>query len=215
MVDIKNDFFLVEASELSLKDTFMNHKPQDEFERRLLDDFYYVITSNIKDFYCSKTPPVLSDVDSKIIGFENSKQKYYVSYQFWNKVAKKFCKEKRSRIGSRYEHSAYLGTVMKQLISCGMPVNQAWKWIHDIRGLYYFIKDFPKYQSIDISYYENNEKLLSDDKGIIAKIRNSMPICIFDRKFFFFSDETVEYHKLYGGWIGGYSYCVPWIVCDA
>ena len=142
-------------------------------------------------------------------------QKYYASYQFWNKVAKKFYKEKRSRIGSRYEHSAYLGTVMKQLISCGMPVNQAWKWIHDIRGLYYFIKDFPQYQSIDISYYENNEKLLSDDKGIIAKIRNSMPICIFDRKFFFFSDETVEYHKLYGGWIGGYSYCIPWIVCDA
>ena len=69
MVDIKNDFFLVEASKLSLKDTFMNHKPQDEFERRLWDDFYYVITSNIKDFYCSKTPPVLSDVDGKIIGF--------------------------------------------------------------------------------------------------------------------------------------------------
>ena len=48
MVNIKNDFFLVEASELSLKDTFMNHKPQDEFERRLWEDFYYVITSSLQ-----------------------------------------------------------------------------------------------------------------------------------------------------------------------
>ena len=94
----------------------------------------------MKDFYCSRNAPVLSDVDDEIIAFENDDMIYRGSYRFGNKVSKRLNKEKKSRIGTRYQYSSYLGTVIKQLVNCGVSVEQAWKEVHNISKLYHLSK---------------------------------------------------------------------------
>lgn len=214
-VDInERDFFLVEASRLSFDDTFMKHEPCDEFERKLKNDLCYVISSKMKDFYCSRNAPLLSEVSDEIIAFENDDVRYHESYRFWNKVSKKLNKEKKSRIGTRYQYSAYLGTVIKQLVSCGITVEQAWKEVHYLSKLYDLSKENPQYQGINISFYGIKDVLLRDDIGIIGRIQSIVRTGIFKKGYYFFHDEPNGYYNLYKYWFGT-SDCVPWIVCDA
>ena len=209
----ENNFFLVEASKLSFEDTFMNYEPRDEFERNLKRDLRYVITSKMEDFYCSRNSPILSDSDSEIIAFGNFDGEYHKTYRFWNRVSKRISKEKKSRIGTRYQHSAYLGTVMKQLINCGMSVERVWKEIHNIKKLYYLSKELPQYQHINISFYGKKDKLLRDDRGLFQRIRIFIQIGTFKEGYYLFSDEEYGYYNLYKYWIGE-TYCVPWIICN-
>lgn len=210
----ERNFFLVEASRLSFEDTFMKHEPCDEFKRKLKNDLCYVITSKMKDFYCSRNAPVLSDVDDEIIAFENDDVIYRGSYRFWNKVSKRLNKEKKSRIGTRYQYSSYLGTVIKQLVNCGVSVEQAWKEVHNISKLYHLSKELPQFQDVNISFYGAKDVLLRDDRGIIEKIRTAIKTGSFKKLYYFFHEEPNGY-VLYKCWFGDPVNCVPWSVCDA
>ena len=122
----KDDIFvLVEASKLSLDDGFMKYEPTTRCERELKELLEEAIRSGVKDFYRPCLDPSFNE-DGGICYKAGSKPAVGRSYNWWKEAAEGFMPERGSRLGTRLEYVAFLGVLIKELVSEGMSINQAW-----------------------------------------------------------------------------------------
>ena len=125
-IKVSEDIFeLVEASTLSLQDEFMKHEPKTaegkEFKQLLTD----AIKKGLKDFYRPRLDPSF-DENGEISYKPGEKPAVGRSYNWWEKKAKEFCRERGSRLGTITEYVAFLGVLLKRLVASGWKVQDAW-----------------------------------------------------------------------------------------
>ena len=122
------ELVFVEASKLSLDDKFMRHKPKTKNERELKKLLKEVIANKPYDFYKVKYDPSFSDHSHSWISFEDKKRPAIGRpYSWWEDVAKHFCHERRSRLGTKSEYIAFLGVLLKTLVDEeGWSMTRAW-----------------------------------------------------------------------------------------
>ena len=118
-------FVLVEASKLSLEDAFMKHKPTTDAEKKLKELLEEAIQSGVKDFYRPSLDPSFKKYGGIYYEFGNMPATGK-SYNWWKKAAKGFMPERGSRLGTRLEYAAFLGVLIKEMVSEGWSINQAW-----------------------------------------------------------------------------------------
>lgn len=129
-------FPIVRASTLSLKDSFLKHKPQTNQQKRLMASITAGIKAGLKDFRRPAIDPSF-DNDGNIIYKEGERPAVGKSPKYWISEAKKFMPEKNSRMGSRLQYDAFLCLLIKYLIEeKGYKVADAWEAVCDnSRGL--------------------------------------------------------------------------------
>lgn len=122
-----DEFILVEAESLSLEDEFMRwyhpHNQRGIEAKALISN---AIRLGVKNFYCPKCDPSFT-ADGKGICFApGNKPAVGKSFNWWEAVAKSFCPERNSRLGTKLEYGAFLGVLIKKLIESGQGIFQAW-----------------------------------------------------------------------------------------
>lgn len=136
-------FPIVRASTLSLKDSFLKHKPQTNQQKRLKESITAGIKAGLKDFRCPAMDPSF-DNDGNIIYKEGERPAVGKSPRYWKSEMKKFMPEKNSRMGSLVQRDAFLCLLIKYLIEeKGYKVADAWKAVCD--------------DSRDLGHYCNSE----------------------------------------------------------
>lgn len=124
-------FPVVEASKLSLKDSFMKHKPQTENQRRLKNSLVQSIKEGLKDFRRPIMDPSI-DEDGKITFKAGNQPEVDRNCYWWKEKAKAFMPEKDSRLGMLKEYDAFLGTIIKYLVDeKKWTAEDAWKSVCD------------------------------------------------------------------------------------
>lgn len=123
--ELRNEtFMLVEASKLSLNDSFMQYEPKTDEKREFKLLLEKAIKRGLKDFKRPKYDPSFCGDG---ICYESGKAPAVgKSYNWWNQVAKKFKPEYNSRLGTKTEYVAFLGVLIKQLVESGWSVEEAW-----------------------------------------------------------------------------------------
>lgn len=118
-------FVLIEASKLKRSDEIMQHVCRTHNEvilRRLLSE---VIRKEIKDFYRPIIDPSF-DEKNKIAFIPGGKPAIGKNFEWWKEVAKEFMPERKSRLGTRNEYIAFLGVLMKKMVSNGWDLADTW-----------------------------------------------------------------------------------------
>lgn len=129
-------FVLIEASKLSQDDDFMKFEPKNykikEFKKELED----VIQKGVKDFYRPIIDPSFSEGKKSICFNKGKEPAVGKSYNWWKKIAKTLIPERGSRLGTKSEYIAFLGVLIKHLVSSGWTKENAWSAVcYDSKGL--------------------------------------------------------------------------------
>ena len=129
---LESYFPIVKASELSLKDEFLQYEPETERQKVFMERLIQVIKSGISDFRAQKIAPSFDEKGNITYKYGNAvatKQ----SPKWWYDKAKEFMPEKNSKLGTTDERIAFLGILLKELISGEkkLAVDEAWKAICD------------------------------------------------------------------------------------
>lgn len=136
-------FVLVEASKLSLSDEFMKHKPKTEREEEFKEQLTEAIKKGVKDFWRPKYDPSFNEEGTGICYVEGKRPAGGKTYNWWSNVAKAFCPERNSRLGTKSEYVAFLGVLIKKLVESGWKVEEAWRAVcHD---------------SMELGHYSNSQ----------------------------------------------------------
>ena len=117
------DCVLVEASKLSLTDTFMKHKPRTVKEKVFKDTLTKVIKDGIEDFYRPAMDPSFVDESKTKIHYKAGEEPAVgKSYNWWEETVKnsELC------LGTKAQYVAFLGVLIKKLVAKGWTVDQAW-----------------------------------------------------------------------------------------
>lgn len=125
----KNDdiFVLIEASKLNLEDKFMQYEPKTDEQRKFKGLLTNAIKSGLKDFYRPKFDPSFVDIKHDNICYSvGNKPAVGKSYNWWSKIAKAYCPERNSRLGTKTEYIVFLGVLLKRLVDKGWTVEKAW-----------------------------------------------------------------------------------------
>lgn len=167
-------FVKVEASTLSLNDEFMKHEPKTKNERVFKEQVKNAIKSGLNDFYRPKYDPSFNEDCTSICYALGKKPAVGKSYNWWEKVAKEFNPERKSRLGTKTEYIAFLAVLIKELIASGKSVEWAWNAVcNDSKelGHYWNSKgakhDFETTGSRDVCGWcdlANTCKILAEDK---------------------------------------------------
>jgi len=129
------DFVLVPASTLSLTDKFMRYTPKTYQEKAFKKLLTEVIKSDVSDFYRPKYDPSF-DREGNICYRAGEHPAVGESYNWWEKNAKEFCPERKSRLGTKSEYVAFLGVLLKKLVASGRSIADAWNAVcNDSREL--------------------------------------------------------------------------------
>ena len=124
-------FPIVKASELSLEDEFLRHNPETENQKVFKERLIQVIKSGISDFRAQKIAPSF-DEQGKITYKYGDDVATKKSVEWWYDKAKEFIPERNSRLGTTDERIAFLGILLKELISeKKLAVDEAWRAICD------------------------------------------------------------------------------------
>ena len=169
-----DQFILVPASKLSFTDKFMvRHTPKSDEEKAFKELLTEVIKSGVSDFYRPKLDPSL-DKQGKICYQAGLKPAVGKSYNWWEKNAKKFCPDRKSRLGTKSEYVAFLGVLIKKLVESGWGVDLAWYAVCNSSGYlgHYYnsidaLHNFEPTGSREICGFcdlANAFKILTDDK---------------------------------------------------
>ena len=166
-----NKCVLIEASKLSLKDTFMRHKPKTEAEKKFKSTLTEVIKNGIEDFYRPAMDPSFMDKEkTKIHYMAGEKPALGKSYNWWKETVKdsKLC------FGTKAQYVAFLGVLIKMLVAKGWTCCEAWDVVcNDSKELgHYWNSDNAKHQFEDTSSRElcgffdlaNTYKILAEDE---------------------------------------------------
>ena len=165
---------LIEASKLSLEDKFMQHEPKTKNAKELKALLKEVITCGIKDFWRPRLDPSFDNDENGIRYVAGNKPAVGRSCTWWETKAKAYNPKCISRLGTRLEYVAFLGVLIKALISEGWDVADAWNAVcNDSQKLGHYRDsenakhDFEPTGSREIcGFYDlaNTYKLLADDK---------------------------------------------------
>ncbi len=168
-----DDCIRVEASKLSLKDAFMSHNPKTEAEKKFKATLTEVIKTGIEDFCRPAMDPSFSDKEkTKIHYMAGEKPAVGKSYNWWKETVKdsKWC------FGTKAQYVAFLGVLIKMLVSKGWTVGEAWDAVcNDSKKLgHYWNSDNAKYRFEDTGSREicgffdlaNTYKILAKDEGV-------------------------------------------------
>lgn len=120
-------FRLIEASNLSCEDAFMQHKPKTPNEEKFKEYISQAIANGLNDFYHPICDASFDDNDG-ICFAPGNRPAVGKSYAWWNKVAKEFCPERGSRLGTKKEYMVFLAWIMKRLVDSKMPVEEVWEY---------------------------------------------------------------------------------------
>lgn len=124
-------FVLIPASKLRLSDKIMSHVPATKKQEIFKEKLTKIIESGIKDFYKAIYDPSTS-LDNKSICFDvGNRPAIGMTCEWWQKAAKEFLPERKSRLGTEDEYYAFLAVLMKKMVNHGYTVNKAWKVICD------------------------------------------------------------------------------------
>ena len=124
------EFKLIEASKLSLDDEFMRYEPRTDGQRYFKNNLTSAIKSGVKDFYRPIYDPSI-DENGNIVFVAGKMPAVWHSYDWWEKAAKEYMPERRSRLGTKNEYLAFLGVLIKKLIAIGWNVADAWYAVCD------------------------------------------------------------------------------------
>ena len=171
--EIYDPFVLIPASKLSLTDDFMRHTPRTEREEELRKELVEVIRTRVPDFYRPRIDPSF-DKSGKISYQPGARPAVGKSYNWWEKNAKEFCPECKSRLGTKSEYVAFLGVLLKELVASGWNVDDAWNAVcNDSRRLGHYwnsngaLHDFEPTGSREICGFfdlANTYKILAEDE---------------------------------------------------
>ena len=187
-------FVLVEASKLSLDDEFMKYNPKTEREERFKKQLTEAIKKGVKDFWRPRYDPSFNKTETGICYVEGKRPAVGKSYNWWNRLAKAFCPERHSRLGTKSEYVAFLGVLIKKLVEIGWKVKEAWNAVCN--------------DSKELGHYRDskNAKHVFEDTG-------SREICGFfdlaNTHKIVAEDEENGHFWLAGGLYGINSYCFP------
>lgn len=147
-MDINDAFVLCKASELGLYDKFMNYEPSTVREKKFKQLLKEVIKSGLKDFFRPICDPSFDryyriDVEHysnkikerKICYAKGEEPARGEVYNWWKEKALCFCPERQSRLGTRKEYIAFLGTLIKKLVEIGWRINDAWDAVCNFCGV--------------------------------------------------------------------------------
>ena len=148
-VDIPEDVFvLIEASKLSLEDKFMMHDPKTKIEINLKEALEEVIKCGVKDFWRPRFDPAFIAKREGICYVVGNRPAVGRSYDWWENTAKAYNPKRRSRLGMKSEYVAFLGVLIKTLVSEGWTVTAAWNAVCN--------------NSKELGHYRNSENALHD-----------------------------------------------------
>lgn len=119
-------FVLVEASKLRLKDDFLQFDPETEGEEKLKNRLIEVIKKGVKDFWRPICDPSFNEDETGICFVVGKTPAVAKSYSWWEKAAREFCPERKSRLFTEPEYVAFLGVFIKKLIESGLKTEEAW-----------------------------------------------------------------------------------------
>ena len=169
-------FILVETSKLSLEDKFMKHEPTTETQEEFKKELVNVINIGVSDFYRAKYSPSLG-VDGNLVFKAGRWIPHGRSFDWWKKIINESASGQKVRFGTRKEYIAFLGDLIKKLVTIGWSTQEAWEAVCDDPGelhrkRYSMNKDSrfkSEYTNFQNLYYINdivNTKkfLLCDDK---------------------------------------------------
>ena len=132
-----------------------------------------MIKSGASDFYRPKLDPSF-DNQGKICYKAGRKPAVGKSYKWWEKNAREFCPERKSRLGTKSEYVAFLGVLLKNLVADGWEVVTAWNAVcKDSKSLGHYwnsvevLHDFEHTGSREIGgFYDlaNTYKILAEDE---------------------------------------------------
>lgn len=117
-----DDCILVEASKLSLNDTFMSHTPKTEAEKEFKALLTEVIKNGIEDFYRPAMDPSAHKEEMKIYYMRGEEPAVEPDYEWWKKAVKdsKWC------FGTKDQYVAFLGVLIKMMVTKGWTCCEAW-----------------------------------------------------------------------------------------
>ena len=146
-------FKLVRASELSFTDYFLMYHPKTRAEFKFKDEVRKVIKAGVQDFFCPTLDPSF-DGDERICYQAGTKPAIVKSYNWWYEHAKKYCPERKSRLGTKNEYIAFLAVLIKELVDSGKSLEWAWNFVCN--------------DSKELEHYRNS----SDDKHKLEATSN-------------------------------------------
>ena len=124
-------FVLIEASKLSLDDEFLKYEPQTERQKNFKYTVKAVIEKGVKDFWKPRMDPSFNPKGDGICFEFFRSPAVGKTYKWWKRAAKKYCPERKSRLGTFDEYIAFLAVLMKMLIANGWPIEKVWHVICD------------------------------------------------------------------------------------
>lgn len=151
---------LIEASKLSLDDTFMQYQPVTRKGQNLKNSLVDLINSNPKDFYRPVIDPSFTE-NEEIVYVPGSKPAMSKTYMWWEEKAKEFWPERGSRLGTKSEYLAFLGVLIKKLVEKGVEARRAWDMVCN--------------NSLELGNY----KVVSYENGPDIEVTGSREVCGF------------------------------------
>ena len=118
-------FKMVPASKLSLNDDFLKYSPKTPAEKAFMEAVKKVIKAGVQDFYRPTLDPSF-DSDGRICYQTGMKPAVGKSYNWWYEHSKKFCSERKSRLGTKSEYIAFLAVFIKEMVASGKSLEWAW-----------------------------------------------------------------------------------------
>lgn len=137
MSEFERLFPLVEVERISLNDGFMKYNPNTPNQERVKSDIIAAKNSQMKNFRRAGINPYLNK-DGKTITFDSKDAERTIAGktpEWWDKAARKFMPQKRSRLGSVWEYDVFLGTVIKMLVEKeNYSIEEAWRFVCDTQN---------------------------------------------------------------------------------
>lgn len=120
-------FPVVKASELSLNDSFLQHEPETDRQKKLKALITRVIsTGGLRDFRKPIIDPSEGSCGEIFFKFGNLPAEGHDGY-WWDKKAKEFMPAKNSRLGTKKEYAAFMAVIIKTLVEEeGLELRDAW-----------------------------------------------------------------------------------------
>jgi len=141
-------FPIVYASQLSLRDKFMQHEPKTDNQKKVFASLVESINYGISDFRKPAMDPSRDEDGNIVFEFGNQPVDNY-SAKEWKKIAENFMVEKNSRIGFEKNYYAFMGTLIKYFVDeQGKDVEEAWRMVCD--------------DSRELGHYRNSEDAKED-----------------------------------------------------
>ena len=153
-------FVLIEASQLSLDDKFMQYEPTSNRQREFKKLLTEAIKGGLSDFWRPKLDPSFNEDETGIVFETGKRPAVEKSYNWWEVKAKEYLPERGSRLGTRTEYVAFLGVFIKKLVASGWSVSNAWNAVCD--------------DSRELGHYWNSENAKHD-----IEVTGSREICGF------------------------------------